>query len=86
MGAHAAPTPRGPQPLSHPALTMQGPGGPDGESAVERFTTDMTAAARRGKLDPLIGRDDEIRRLVHILSRRTKNNPVLVGESGERVG
>ncbi|KAG1671091.1 hypothetical protein FOA52_000763 [Chlamydomonas sp. UWO 241] len=60
-----------------------GPGfGPDGESALERFTQDLTQSARMGKLDPVIARDDEVRRLIHILSRRTKNNPVLVGESG----
>mmetsp|Transcript_3666 Transcript_3666/g.9911 ORF Transcript_3666/g.9911 Transcript_3666/m.9911 type:complete len:1013 (+) Transcript_3666:189-3227(+) len=52
------------------------------ESALDRFTTDLTQSARMGKLDPVIGRDDEIRRCVHILSRRTKNNPVLIGESG----
>ena len=54
-------------------------GGPDGESALDRFTRDLTLAARQGKLDPVICRDEEIRRCVHILSRRTKNNPVLIG-------
>src|SRR5262249_8791223 len=48
----------------------------------ERYTRDLTALARQGKLDPVIGRDDEIRRTIQILSRRTKNNPVLVGEAG----
>ncbi|GAX72664.1 hypothetical protein CEUSTIGMA_g120.t1 [Chlamydomonas eustigma] len=57
-------------------------GGPDGESALDRFTRDLTLAARQGKLDPVICRDEEIRRCVHILSRRTKNNPVLIGETG----
>ncbi len=50
--------------------------------ALERYGRDLTMAAREGKLDPVIGRDDEIRRVVQILSRRTKNNPVLVGEPG----
>ncbi|HUE77197.1 MAG TPA: ATP-dependent chaperone ClpB [Longimicrobiales bacterium] len=50
--------------------------------ALERFSRDLTAAARQGKLDPVIGRDEEIRRVVQVLSRRTKNNPVLIGEPG----
>ncbi|MBC3536170.1 ATP-dependent chaperone ClpB [Megasphaera hominis] len=50
--------------------------------ALEKYGRDLTAAARKGKLDPVIGRDDEIRRTVEILSRRTKNNPVLIGEPG----
>jgi ATP-dependent Clp protease ATP-binding subunit ClpB len=50
--------------------------------ALERFGRDLTELARRSKLDPVIGRDDEIRRVVHVLSRRTKNNPVLIGEPG----
>ncbi|HEX6694139.1 MAG TPA: ATP-dependent chaperone ClpB [Longimicrobiales bacterium] len=50
--------------------------------ALERFTKDLTEIARRGKLDPVIGRDEEIRRVVQVLSRRTKNNPVLIGEPG----
>jgi ATP-dependent Clp protease ATP-binding subunit ClpB len=50
--------------------------------ALERFTRDLTALARRGKLDPVIGRDNEIRRIMQVLSRRTKNNPVLIGEPG----
>jgi ATP-dependent Clp protease ATP-binding subunit ClpB len=50
--------------------------------ALERYGRDLTALARQGKLDPVIGRDDEIRRVVQILSRRTKNNPVLIGEPG----
>src|SRR5690606_3797328 len=48
----------------------------------QRFSTDLTERARRGRLDPVIGRDEEIRRLVQVLSRRTKNNPVLIGEPG----
>ncbi|MBT8160658.1 MULTISPECIES: ATP-dependent chaperone ClpB [Arthrobacter] len=50
--------------------------------ALEKFGTDLTAVARSGKLDPVIGRDSEIRRVVQVLSRRTKNNPVLIGEPG----
>jgi ATP-dependent Clp protease ATP-binding subunit ClpB len=50
--------------------------------ALERFTRDLTESARQGKLDPVIGRDEEIRRVVQVLSRRTKNNPVLIGEAG----
>ena len=50
--------------------------------ALERFTKDLTDVARKGKLDPVIGRDEEIRRVVQVLSRRTKNNPVLIGEPG----
>jgi ATP-dependent Clp protease ATP-binding subunit ClpB len=50
--------------------------------ALERYTRDLTDAARKGKLDPVIGRDEEIRRVIQVLSRRTKNNPVLIGEPG----
>ncbi len=50
--------------------------------ALERYGRDLTEAARRGKLDPVIGRDEEIRRVIQVLSRRTKNNPVLIGEPG----
>src|SRR5438874_811588 len=50
--------------------------------ALERYGRDLTEAARQGKLDPVIGRDDEIRRVIQVLSRRTKNNPVLIGEPG----
>ena len=50
--------------------------------ALERYAVDLTEQARRGKLDPVIGRDEEIRRLMQVLSRRTKNNPVLIGEPG----
>ncbi|MBW4782235.1 ATP-dependent chaperone ClpB [Rhodococcoides fascians] len=50
--------------------------------ALEKYSTDLTALAREGKLDPVIGRDTEIRRVVQVLSRRTKNNPVLIGEPG----
>jgi ATP-dependent Clp protease ATP-binding subunit ClpA len=50
--------------------------------ALEKFTRDLTTEAQRGKLDPVIGRDEEIRRVIQVLSRRTKNNPVLIGEPG----
>src|SRR6266567_3121214 len=50
--------------------------------ALEKFGRDLTAAAEAGKLDPVIGRDEEIRRVIQVLSRRTKNNPVLIGEPG----
>ncbi len=52
------------------------------ENVLKEFTKDLTAAARSGKLDPVIGRDEEIQRVIQILSRRTKNNPVLIGEPG----
>jgi ATP-dependent Clp protease ATP-binding subunit ClpB len=56
---------------------------PEGKyQALERYARDLTELARRGKLDPVIGRDEEIRRVVQVLSRRTKNNPVLIGEPG----
>jgi len=54
----------------------------DKYQALQRYSRDLTDAARRGKLDPVIGRDEEIRRVVQVLSRRTKNNPVLIGEPG----
>ena len=54
----------------------------DNKKPLEQFGTDLTALAREGKLDPVIGRDEEIRRTMQILSRRTKNNPVLIGEPG----
>src|SRR5262249_21874407 len=50
--------------------------------ALERYTRDLTELARKGKLDPVIGRDEKIRRAIQVLSRRTKNNPVLIGEPG----
>ena len=56
---------------------------PEGQyQALEKYATDLTARAREGKIDPVIGRDQEIRRVVQVLSRRTKNNPVLIGEPG----
>ena len=50
--------------------------------ALKKYTVDLTERARQGKLDPVIGRDEEIRRVVQVLQRRTKNNPVLIGEPG----
>jgi ATP-dependent Clp protease ATP-binding subunit ClpB len=61
-------------------VTSQNPEGT--YQSLERYGTDLTRAAENGKLDPVIGRDDEIRRVVQVLSRRTKNNPVLIGEPG----
>src|SRR5205823_818765 len=54
----------------------------DKYQALEKYGRDLVAAARSGKMDPVIGRDSEIRRVVQVLSRRTKNNPVLIGEPG----
>jgi len=61
-------------------ITDQNP--EDKYQALERFSRDLTAMASKGNLDPVIGRDDEIRRVIQVLSRRTKNNPVLIGEPG----
>jgi ATP-dependent Clp protease ATP-binding subunit ClpB len=61
-------------------ITDQNP--EDKYQALERFSRDLTAIAAKGNLDPVIGRDDEIRRIIQVLSRRTKNNPVLIGEPG----
>jgi ATP-dependent Clp protease ATP-binding subunit ClpB len=57
-------------------------GAEDQRQALEKYTIDLTARAEQGKLDPVIGRDDEIRRTIQVLQRRTKNNPVLIGEPG----
>ncbi|NBB71725.1 MAG: ATP-dependent chaperone ClpB [Alphaproteobacteria bacterium] len=62
--------------------TADSAGAEESYQALEKYTRDFTAAARDGKLDPVIGRDEEIRRVVQVLSRRTKNNPVLIGEPG----
>ena len=62
--------------------TVNDPNAEDVRQALEKFTTDLTERAEQGKLDPVIGRDDEIRRAVQVLQRRTKNNPVLIGEPG----
>src|SRR6266571_556123 len=61
-------------------VTNQNPEGT--YQALERYGRDLTELGRRGKLDPVIGRDEEIRRVIQVLSRRTKNNPVLIGEPG----
>jgi ATP-dependent Clp protease ATP-binding subunit ClpB len=58
------------------------PNAEEGRQALEKYTVDLTARASSGKLDPVIGRDDEIRRTIQVLQRRTKNNPVLIGEPG----
>jgi ATP-dependent Clp protease ATP-binding subunit ClpB len=88
-GGEAAPAARhheGRHPRGHDAVrgsqrvTSQNPEGT--YQALERYGRDLTELARRGKLDPVIGRDDEIRRVIQVLSRRTKNNPVLIGEPG----
>jgi ATP-dependent Clp protease ATP-binding subunit ClpB len=61
---------------------VEDPGAEENRQALEKYTMDVTARARVGKLDPVIGRDDEIRRTIQVLQRRTKNNPVLIGEPG----
>ncbi len=61
---------------------VQDPNAEDQRQALQKYTIDLTERAEQGKLDPVIGRDDEIRRVVQILQRRTKNNPVLIGEPG----
>ena len=87
----ALPTPPAPAAATPPPATELRPEalGPDGEplapgepTALERYGRDLTAAARAGELDPVIGRDGEIRRLIQVLSRRSKNNPVLIGDPG----
>src|SRR5205823_183672 len=67
---------------SNPTNPAAQPATEEEQSPLERFGTDLTASAERGKLDPVIGRDEEIRRVIQVLSRRTKNNPVLIGEPG----
>jgi ATP-dependent Clp protease ATP-binding subunit ClpB len=61
---------------------VDSPGAEDQRQALERYTIDLTQRAQGGKLDPVIGRDEEIRRVIQVLSRRTKNNPALIGEPG----
>ena len=63
-------------------LKVNDPNAEDTRQALEKYTIDLTERAEQGKLDPIIGRDDEIRRTIQILQRRTKNNPVLIGEPG----
>jgi ATP-dependent Clp protease ATP-binding subunit ClpB len=62
--------------------SVDDPNAEEQRQALERYSIDLTERAEQGKLDPVIGRDDEIRRVVQILARRTKNNPVLIGEPG----
>lgn len=62
--------------------TVDNPNAEDQREALKKYTLDLTERARSGKLDPVIGRDDEIRRAIQVLQRRTKNNPVLIGEPG----
>ena len=62
--------------------TVDDPNAEEQRQALEKFTIDLTERAEQGKLDPVIGRDDEIRRTIQVLQRRTKNNPVLIGEAG----
>jgi ATP-dependent Clp protease ATP-binding subunit ClpB len=77
----AATAPPAPPPPDAAGIRLE-PAEGEGETALERFGRDLTAAARAGELDPVIGRDTEIRRLIQVLSRRGKNNPVLIGEPG----
>jgi ATP-dependent Clp protease ATP-binding subunit ClpB len=62
--------------------TVSDPNAEEAREALDKYTVDLTARAEEGKLDPVIGRDDEIRRTIQVLQRRTKNNPVLIGEAG----
>ncbi|HLS84484.1 MAG TPA: Clp protease N-terminal domain-containing protein, partial [Arenimonas sp.] len=62
--------------------SVQSESAEDQRQALEKYTVDLTARAEQGKLDPVIGRDEEIRRTIQVLQRRTKNNPVLIGEPG----
>ncbi|MDG1462483.1 MAG: ATP-dependent chaperone ClpB [Gammaproteobacteria bacterium] len=62
--------------------SVDDPNAEDGRQALEKYTIDLTERAEQGKIDPIIGRDDEVRRTIQILQRRTKNNPVLIGEPG----
>ena len=62
--------------------TVDNPDAEENRQALEKYTVDLTSQAEAGKLDPVIGRDDEIRRTIQVLQRRTKNNPVLIGEPG----
>ena len=68
--------------IAHLRRDRQSAGAEAQYDALEKYTHDLTAAAAAGKLDPVIGRDEEIRRTIQVLSRRTKNNPVLIGEPG----
>ena len=69
-------------PDGHSQAAQTPPASEEEQTPLERFGRDLTETAEEGKLDPVIGRDDEIRRVIQVLSRRTKNNPVLIGEPG----
>jgi ATP-dependent Clp protease ATP-binding subunit ClpA len=80
--AAALPSPSAPSPPPEPSSELRLEQEPPEPSALERYGRDLTVAARAGELDPVIGRDLEMRRLIQVLSRRSKNNPVLIGEPG----
>ena len=61
---------------------MNDPNAEEQRQALEKYSIDLTERAEQGRLDPVVGRDDEIRRTIQVLQRRTKNNPVLIGEPG----
>ena len=71
-----------PSTTSAKGRTADSAGAEQAYDALKRYARDLTAAAAEGKLDPVIGRDEEIRRTIQVLSRRTKNNPVLIGDPG----
>jgi ATP-dependent Clp protease ATP-binding subunit ClpB len=77
LRAYATPSPNNPQNVSFNLGQEPQPG-----ESLKKYSIDLTQLAKEGKLDPVIGRDDEIRRTIQILSRRTKNNPALVGPAG----
>jgi ATP-dependent Clp protease ATP-binding subunit ClpB len=81
VGAHAAAVEKAIEGLRG-GETVQDPGAEEHRQALEKYCIDLTARAEQGKLDPVIGRDEEIRRTIQVLQRRTKNNPVLIGEPG----
>ena len=66
----------------NPLVIVNSPEAEASRQSLEKYTVDLTELAKVGKLDPVIGRDDEIRRTIQVLQRRTKNNPVLIGEPG----
>src|SRR5664280_557995 len=71
--------------LQKPAQAARAEGHPEAKDkyqALKRYAKDLTELAKKGKLDPVIGRDEEIRRVMQVLTRRTKNNPVLIGDPG----
>ena len=85
LGSSSETTERGDQPVPEAAVDSKGvPGGDD--KALERYSVDLTAKARKGEIEPIVGRDDEIRQVVDILLRRRQNNPILVGEAGVENG